>query len=90
MKITAINVYERILSMTSAYNMSSSAVGDASSTIVELLTDSEHIGYGEICPTGPLPQPEHAGSIRADLELLAPVLIGLDQVLIGHVLDAMD
>jgi len=89
-KITAINVYERILSMTSAYNMSSSAVGDASSTIVELLTDSEHIGYGEICPTGPLPQPEHAGSIRADLELLAPVLVGLNPVLIGHVLAAMN
>ncbi|MDG1409731.1 MAG: hypothetical protein P8Q52_03215 [Acidimicrobiales bacterium] len=90
MKITAINVYERILSMTSAYTMSSSAVGDASSTIVELLTDSEHIGYGEICPTGPLPQPEHAGSIRADLELLAPVLVGLNPVLIGHVLAAMN
>jgi len=84
-KITAVNVYAKTLSMTAAYNMSSAAVSDSSTTIVEIITDTDHTGFGEICPTGPLPQPEHAGSIRADLELLGPVLIGSDPTLIGQV-----
>jgi len=77
-KITKVRVYAKTLPMTERYNMSSAAVGDPDSTIVELVTDSEHAGWGEVCPTGPLPQPEHAGSIRADLDLLGPAIAGLD------------
>ncbi len=89
MKITVVNVYAKTMPMASAYNMSSAPVGDPSTTIIEIITDSEHVGWGEICPSGPLPQPEHAGSIRADLELLGPTLIGTDPTLIGEVWAAM-
>ena len=89
MKITEVRVYGKLLPMASSYNMSSAAVGEPDTTIVELVTDTAYVGWGEICPTGPLPQPEHAGSIRADLVLLCPALIGLDPRQLGLVHDAM-
>jgi len=89
MKITEVRVYGKLLPMASNYNMSSAAVGEPDTTIVELVTDTAYVGWGEICPTGPLPQPEHAGSIRADLVLLCPALIGLDPRQLGLVHDAM-
>lgn len=89
MKITAVNVYARTMPMLSAYNMSSAPVAEPSTTVVELVTDDGHVGWGEMCPTGPLPQPEHAGSIRADLELLCACIIGADPTLIGQVWAAM-
>ncbi|MDE0990140.1 MAG: mandelate racemase/muconate lactonizing enzyme family protein, partial [Pseudomonadales bacterium] len=89
MKITKVHVYGKLLPMASNYNMSSAAVGEPDTTIVELVTDTAYVGWGEVCPTGPLPQPEHAGSIRADLVLLCPALIGLDPRQLGLVHDAM-
>ena len=89
MKITAVNIYAKTLPMVSEYNMSSASVGSPSTTIIQIVTDSEQVGWGEICPTGPLPQPEHAGSVRADLELLVPGLIGLDPTMVGRVWAAM-
>lgn len=69
--------------------MSSATVGDPDTTIVELVTDTAHVGWREVCPTGPLPQPDHAGSIRADLGLLGPTLICLDPRRINLIHDAM-
>ncbi len=89
MKIAQVNVYAKRLPMASDYNMSSAAVGEPDTTIVELVTNAKHVGWGEICPTGPLPQAEHAGSIRADLALLGPALVGLDPRRFGLVHDAM-
>ena len=89
MKITEVRIYSKQLPMASGYNMSSAAIGDPDTTIVQILTNSVHIGWGEICPTGPLAQSEHAGSIRADLALLGPALIGLDPRRLGLVHDAM-
>jgi L-alanine-DL-glutamate epimerase-like enolase superfamily enzyme len=89
MKITQVDVFAKRLPMASGYNMSSSAVGDPDTTVVSLLTDSGLVGWGEICPTGPLPQVEHAGSIRADLDLLGPALIGADPRRIGLIHDAL-
>ncbi len=89
MKITEVRVYGKLLPMASSYNMSSAAVGEPDTTIVELVTDTAYVGWGEICPTGPLPQSDHAGSIRADLVLLGPALVGLDPRRLGLVHDAM-
>ena len=89
MKITEVRIYSKQLPMASGYNMSSAAVGDPETTIVQIVTNTAHIGWGEICPTGPLPQSEHAGSIQADLALLGPALIGLDPRRLGLVHDAM-
>jgi len=83
MKITEVRVYGKLLPMASSYNMSSAAVGEPDTTIVELVTDTAYVGWGEICPTGPLPQSDHAGSIRADLVLLGPALVGLDPRRLG-------
>jgi L-alanine-DL-glutamate epimerase-like enolase superfamily enzyme len=84
MKITDVRVYGKLLPMASSYNMSSAAVGEPDTTIVQLVTDTKHVGWGEICPTGLLPQSDHAGSIRADLVLLCPALIGLDPRRLGR------
>ena len=89
MKITKVHVYGKLLPMASSYNMSSAAVGEPDTTIVELVTDTAYFSWGEICPTGPPPQPEHTGSIRADLVLLCPALISLDPSQLGLVHDAM-
>ena len=89
MNITEVRVYSNQLPMASGYNMSSAAVGDPETTIVQIVTNTAHIGWGEICPTGPLPQSEYAGSIQADLALLGPALIGLDPRRLGLVHDAM-
>ncbi len=89
MKITEVLVYSKRLPMASGYNMSSAAIGDPDTTIVEIVTNTAHIGWGEICPTGPLAQSEHAGSIRADLDLLGPALIGLDPRRFNQVSDTM-
>ena len=89
MKIIQIDVFAKHLPMVSGYNMSSSTVGDPDTTVVALRTDAKLTGWGEICPTGPLPQVEHAGSIRADLDLLGPALIGTDPLRIGLIHDVM-
>lgn len=90
MKVTAVHVYSHLLPAVDAYNMSSSTVGVPDSTIVEVRTDTEHVGWGEVCPTGPLPQPEHAGSIRADLALAAPSMVGVDPRKLSDIWAAMD
>tara|TARA_B100000949_G_scaffold70944_1_gene63189 strand:+ start:130 stop:351 length:222 start_codon:yes stop_codon:yes gene_type:complete len=40
MKITKVHVYGKLLPMASNYNMSSAAVGEPDTTIVELVTDT--------------------------------------------------
>ncbi len=90
MQITEVRVYGKRLPMVGGYTMSSARVGDPDSTIVELVSDSGESGWGEVCPTGPLPQLEHAASIRADLTVAAPSVIGLDPCQHGVVWAAMN
>ena len=90
MKITEVRVYANVLPKVGDYSMSSARVGDPDSTIVEVVTDTEHVGWGEVCMTGPMAQTHHAASVRADLTLAAPVLVGLDPRQIGVVWRAMN
>lgn len=48
------------------------------STVVRLITDQGHVGWGETCPLGPNYLPAHAAGARATLLELAPQLVGLD------------
>ncbi len=48
------------------------------STIVGVATDTDLIGYGEVCPLGPFYLPAYGEGVRAGLRELAPHLIGLD------------
>lgn len=89
MKITEVRVYGKILPKVGDYTMSSARVGDPDSTIVEVVTDAGLIGWGEVCLTGPMAQTHHAESVRADLTLAAPAIVGLDPRRIGEVWAAM-
>ena len=48
------------------------------STIVRITTDEGLVGYGEVCPLGPVYLPSYAAGARAGIAELAPSLIGLD------------
>ena len=89
-KITEVRVYGKVLPRVGDYTMSSARVGDPVTTIVEVVTDAGLSGWGEVCPTGPLAQGHHAASIRADLALAAPAIVGADPRLTGLVWAAMD
>jgi L-alanine-DL-glutamate epimerase-like enolase superfamily enzyme len=48
------------------------------STIVGVETDTDLVGYGEVCPLGSFYLPAYAEGVRAGLRELAPHLIGFD------------
>jgi cis-L-3-hydroxyproline dehydratase len=48
------------------------------STVVEVTTDSGHVGYGEVCPLGPFYLPAYAAGVRAGIVELGPHLLGED------------
>ncbi|WDI41766.1 cis-3-hydroxy-L-proline dehydratase [Bremerella sp. P1] len=54
------------------------SVSTFDSTIVGVETKCGLVGYGEVCPLGPVYLPAYAAGVRAGLKELAPHLIGLD------------
>lgn len=91
MRLQTIHVYRHALPVLGgAYRMASTAVSKLDTTIVELVTDTGLRGYGEVCPVGPVYQPQHALGARSALAEMAPHLVGLDPLLIDRVYDAMD
>ncbi|WP_210529567.1 mandelate racemase/muconate lactonizing enzyme family protein [Rubellimicrobium arenae] len=79
MKITEIHVYSVPLPVKDGpYRMSSGEVWALDSTLVKIVTDAGHVGWGETCPVGPTYQPQHAAGARAALAEIAPGLIGAD------------
>jgi L-alanine-DL-glutamate epimerase-like enolase superfamily enzyme len=48
------------------------------STVVEVETDADVVGHGEVCPLGPFYLPAYAGGVRAGLAELGPHLLGED------------
>lgn len=91
MRISTINVYNVDLPVVGGnYRMSLTAVSLLKSTIVEVVTDSGIVGYGETCPVGPTYAPEHVLGARAALQEIGPHLIGMDPRDLGLLHDAMD
>ena len=97
MKIRAIHIYQVDLPIKGKpYTMARATLTELDTTIVEIVTDSGIVGYGETCPLGPTYQPHHALGARAALIELAPHLIGrnplhhnaaallMDETLAGH------
>ena len=83
MRISEIRVHQRELPIIDGpYRMGLTSVDSLDSTLVEVLTQSGLVGYGETCPLGPTYQPHHALGARAALAEMAPALIGLDARLI--------
>ena len=80
MKIKRISVYQMDLPLSEPYWLSGGRlkfeVLDA--TFVKIETDSGHIGWGEGTPWGHTYVPAHGPGIRAGIETIASVLIGMD------------
>ena len=92
MKITGFNVYQVDLPLAEGrYNWSEGKSVDVfDSTVVEVLTDSEIRGYGEVCPLGPVYLPAYATGARAGIAELAPQLMGADPtqlMALNHLMD---
>ena len=60
------------------------------STVVEIVTDTDLCGYGEVCPLGPFYLPAFGAGARAGIGELAPHLIGLDPTNLTKVNGVMD
>lgn len=90
MKLVAVNVYEADLPVVGTYRMSSGPMTRLTSVIVELVTDTGLVGYGEVCPLGSTYQPQHVLGAKAAIEEMAPKLIGLDPTLIVQLNRAMN
>lgn len=99
MKIAAINLYRVDLPIKGAgYQLSRGRlVTRTPNTVVEIVAESGHTGWGESCPFGPNYLEGFAGGAFAALEELCPLLIGrnpleidainrfMDEALTGHV-----
>ena len=93
MKIEAIRVYQVDLPLIEGrYTWAGGKhfVETFDSTIVELLTDDGHAGYGENTPLGSAYLPAFALGTRAGIAELAPQLIGQDPTAVGCINDLMD
>ncbi|MCA9082049.1 MAG: mandelate racemase, partial [Planctomycetaceae bacterium] len=98
MKITGIKVYQVDLPLHEGnYSWSEGKSVDVfDSTVVQVETDSSIVGYGEVCPLGPVYLPAYAAGVRAGIQELGPQLLGedptqllalnrtMDRVLKGH------
>lgn len=96
MKIAALQVFQFDLPVKgAAYTMSSGALTALDSTLVKLVLDTGHVGWGETCPLGSTYAEAHAAGARAAITEMASGLIGteafpqiahakMDQILTGH------
>ena len=77
MKITELHLYAHQLPVKNGpYKMANAEVWSLDSTLVQIVTDTGLVGWGETCPVGPTYQPQHAGGARAALIEMAQGLIG--------------
>lgn len=79
MKIAQIHVFKKDLPVKDGpYTMAGQEVFDLDTTIVQLISDTGISGWGEVCPLGSLYAPVSAGTVRAALAEIAPLLIGVE------------
>ena len=92
MKIEEIRVYQVDLPLVEGrYTWSDGRYVDVfDSTVVELVTDTEHTGYGEVCPLGPFYLPAFGAGARAGVGELAPHLMGQDPANVVAINSIMD
>ena len=92
MKITRIDVYAYDLSYRHGdYIMSGNqVVTQLPSTVVRIQTDEGIVGWGEVCPLGPLYLASHGLGARAALEQMAPGLINIDPTNLATIHTAMN
>jgi L-alanine-DL-glutamate epimerase-like enolase superfamily enzyme len=91
-KISAIRVYKVDLPLLEGrYSWSEGKFVEVfDSTVVELLTDDGHAGYGEVCPLGPFYLPAFGDGARAGIGELSATLLGQNPIAIGPINQLMD
>ena len=92
MKISKISVFQVDLPLhEGSYNWSGNkSVQVFDSTVVRIETDEGIIGYGEVCPLGPVYLPAYAEGARAGIKVLAPALLGQDPTQLAKLNRHMD
>ena len=92
MKISAVRVYQVDLPLVEGrYSWSEGKFVEVfDSTVVELLTDGGHSGYGEVCPLGPFYLPAFGAGARAGIGELSATLLGQHPTAIGPINQLMD
>ncbi|MEM7439727.1 MAG: mandelate racemase/muconate lactonizing enzyme family protein [Pseudomonadota bacterium] len=77
MKITEIHIYAHDLPVKNGpYTMANAQVYALDTTLVKLVSDNGHAGWGETCPVGPTYAEAHPEGARAALGAIASGLIG--------------
>lgn len=83
MKIKELHVYARELPVVGgAYRMAMTEVQSLPTTLVKLVSDTGHIGWGETCPVGSTYAQMHVGGARAALMAMGEGLIGAEVALL--------
>ncbi len=92
MKITRVDVYQVELPYAhGVYRLSGGrSYGSFDATVVKVSTDSGLEGWGESTPFGGTYVAAHAKGVRAGLEELAPVVLGLNPTHLDRLNDVMD
>lgn len=96
MKITELHIHAHDLPVRNgAYRMAMTEVTSLPTTLVKLVSDTGHVGWGETCPVGATYAEMHVGGARAALMAMGEGLIGaevaplplhrrMDSLLNGH------
>ena len=80
MKITEVKLYKVPLTSHETYYMADGKTCDSvDSMVIAILTDTDHIGWGEVCPI-PHYLPAYANGVASALQELEPALIGADPI----------
>ena len=92
MKITRISVFQKDLNLSRPYSLSGGRLSfkRIDSTFVRIETDENIHGWGEACPWGVTYLPAHGKGIRAVIDEIGHLLIGLDPRRSNHIDRTMD
>lgn len=78
-RIQEIHIFQLDLPIVGpAYRMATSELTHLDTTLIEIVTENGHSGFGEVCPLGSAYQPAHASGARAAITEVAPQLIGME------------
>jgi len=78
MKITGLDLYQIDIPINEPKAFRNKTYASFDNTVVCIRTNTEHVGWAEVCPIATTYQPEHALGVRAALAEMAPGLMGLD------------
>ena len=91
MKIREFKIFKVNIPMKEGhYSWSNQSFRSFDSTILEIITDEDISGFGEICPLGPSYLPSYSEGARIGIQKLSKILIGKDPSNINEINFCMD